>query len=105
MREAAKVAAQRTTVFAFTAAGGGGVGVLDGLSKRPGSTLKLTVGASKVRWPMLGSLGLGLVGALGTKAIGDQAADVALGLGGGGVAGELALAASESFRVPPPAGP
>lgn len=104
MREAAKVAAARTTTFVFTAVGGGAVGALDGMSKRPGSTLKLTIGNSKVRWPLLASLGLGLAGALGSKALGEQAADVALGLGGGGVAGELALSASATMSQPP-AGP
>lgn len=104
MREAAKVAAQRTTVFVFTGVGGAGVGALDGLSKRPGSTLKLTIGTSKVRWPLLGSMAMGLLGALGSKAIGDQAADVALGLGGGGVAGEAALAMSASMSAPPAPG-
>lgn len=104
MREAAKVAAQRTTIFVFTGVGGAGVGALDGLSKRPGSTLKLTIGSSKVRWPLLASLGFGLAGALGSKALGEQAADVALGLGSGGVAGEAALAMSASMAMPP-AGP
>jgi hypothetical protein len=103
MRAAAKVAAQRSTMFVFSAVGGGGVGALDGLSKRPGSTLKLTIGTSNVRWPLLASLGIGLAGALGSSALGEQAADVALGLGSGGVAGELALSASKTMSMPPTA--
>lgn len=104
MRDAAKVVAQRGTILVFTGVGGGAVGALDGLSKRPGSTLKLTIGKSNVRWPLLASLGVGLLGVVGNKALGDQAADAALGLGAGGVAGEAALSLSASMSQPP-AGP
>jgi hypothetical protein len=103
MREAAKVAAQRTTVFVFSAAGGGAVGYVDGWAERTGK--KLTIGTSRLRIPLLASVGMGLAGALGYKAIGPEFADVALGLGSGGTAGELALAGRKMALTPPAPAP
>ncbi len=102
MRDAAKVAAARTTVFVFTAAGGGAAGYIDGWATKNGK--KLTVGTSTVRWPMLAGIGAGLLGALGSKMVGEQFADVSLGLGGGLTAGELALAGQRAALAAPAPG-
>jgi hypothetical protein len=103
MRESAKIAAARGTTFLFAGAGGYGVGYIDGWAER--TNKKLTIGTSTVRWPMAVSLVLGGVGALAPKLLGDQAADVAMGLGAGGVAGELALTGRRSGLTPPPPPP
>jgi hypothetical protein len=103
MREAAKVAAARVTVFVFSGLGGLAAGYLDWWAERTGR--KLTIGTSTVRWPMLIGIGVGLVGALAPKLVGEQLADVALGGGSGMVAGELALSGRRAGLTAPAPSP
>ena len=98
IREAAEVGAQRLTIGAAAAGGGYVVGRVIGNYARDGKDL--TVGDSEINWtlPIAGALMLG--GAFMGKALGETTANVAFGLGTGGVAGELALIGQKHGLAP-----
>ncbi len=89
IREAAEVGAQRLTIGVAAAGGGFTVGFVEGRAER--DVKDITMGDSEVSWALPISGATMLIGAFGSKLVGETTANVVFGLGAGGLAGELAL--------------
>lgn len=89
LREAAERGVQRSIIAGSAAAGGYLTGTAIGYAEREGKDIKL--GESSVTYALPVGAALAIAGAFGTKLLGTTLADVALGLGTGAVAGELAM--------------
>lgn len=98
LREAAEEAATRSIVLAGNAAGGALTGFVVGRAERDGRDI--TVGDSNLRWTLLGALAVGGLGAFAPRLLGDSTANMALGLGGGGVGFETGLWGYERGKRP-----
>ena len=99
LRDNAKIAASRATVVGATLGGAYIGGYIDGWGER--TEKDLTVGDSTVTYTLAGGIGAAFVGALFAPQIGEQAADVLMGLGSGMAAAEISKTGRAAGIKPP----
>jgi len=99
IRDQAKVAAGRAVVVGATLGGAWAGGYIDGWAERTGKDV--TIGDSTVTYSLAGGIGTAVAGALFSKQIGEQAADVLMGLGSGVAASEIAKSGRAAGLKPP----
>lgn len=109
LKESAQVAASRGTTLIVAGLAGYGTGRLMGWAKKggtnPDGTQVRTVYLpnTRVPIPLLVGGAIGAIGAIFPKQIGESAADLMLGFGGGTVAGSAAVMGYEDGIAPDPA--
>lgn len=106
LKESAQVAAARFTTVLAQAGAGYGTGRLMGWAKKGGvnpdgsQVRPVYLPNTRVPIPALAGGGIALLGAIFPKQLGETTADLMLGLGGGAVAGSLAVLGYEDGIAP-----
>jgi hypothetical protein len=99
IRDQAKTAASRAVIVGATLGGAWLGGWISGWAERTGKDV--TIGDSQVTYSLAGGIGAALVGALFSRQIGEQAADVLMGLGSGIASAEIAMSGRAAGLKPP----